>query len=125
MIFIISDLFLKILKKWQIPLSVVPCNIKGRHITRDYASEIRTSATAAEDDLATVQQLMELYGLQNQNMRQEYVSTSKAAVSSIAQKLQEEQTKKEEGTMIDKKDEGLLITKTDEQAGGTLIDKWC
>ena len=58
-------------------------------------------------------------------MRQEYVSTSKAAVSSIAQKLQEEQTKKEEGTMIDKKDEGLLITKTDEQAGGTLIDKLC
>ena len=68
---------------------------------------------------------MELYGLQNQNMRQEYVSTSKAAVSSIAQKLQGEQTKKEEETMIDMKDEGLLITKTDEQAGGTLIDKWC
>ena len=86
---------------------------------------MKTSATVAEDDLATVQQLMELDGLQNPNMRQEYVSTSKAAVSSIAQKLQGEQTKKEEETIIDMKDEGLLITKTDEQAGGTLIDKLC
>ena len=47
----------------------------------------RSSATAAADAGATVQQMMEFYGWQNTNMPQEYVSTSKAAVKTMAEKL--------------------------------------
>ena len=57
-------------------------------------------------------------------MPEEHVSTSKAAVSSIAQKLQGDLSKKEAvGTIVDKKDGGLICIQPNEPAGGTMIDK--
>ena len=110
-------------------ISVVPkemAKLLGKESSNDFTfhSLRRTSATAAADNGATVQQLMDFYGWQNTNMPQEYVSTSKAAVSSIAQKLQGDLSKKEAGgTIVDKKDGGLICMQPNEPAGGTMIDK--
>ena len=48
----------------------------------------RSSATAAADNGASVAQLMDFYGWKNTNMPQEYVSSSKASVKSMAVRLQ-------------------------------------
>ena len=48
----------------------------------------RSSATAAADAGASVQQLMDFYGWQNSNMPQEYVSSSKFSVKNMAERLQ-------------------------------------
>ena len=55
----------------------------------------RTSATAAADSGASVQQMMTFYGWDNPNMPQEYVSTSKATIKSMPQKLTGDTTKEE------------------------------
>ena len=47
----------------------------------------RSSATAAADGGASVQQLMDFYGWSNSNMPQEYVSSSKASVRGMADRL--------------------------------------
>ena len=49
----------------------------------------RSSATAAADSGASVQQLMNFYCWNNPNMPQQYVSSSKAAVNSMANKRQQ------------------------------------
>ena len=48
----------------------------------------RSSATAAADNGASVAQLMDFYGWKNSCMPQEYVSSSKASVKSMAVRLQ-------------------------------------
>ena len=48
----------------------------------------RSSATVAADNGATVAQLMDFYGWKNGKMPQEYVSSSKASVKSMANRLQ-------------------------------------
>lgn len=52
----------------------------------------RSSATAAANSGASVQQLMDFYGWSNTNMPQEYVSSSKFNLKSMANKLQGEST---------------------------------
>ena len=53
----------------------------------------RSSATAAADQGATAQQLQDFYGWKNSSMAQEYVSTSKIALSTIAKSLAGEMSK--------------------------------
>ena len=48
----------------------------------------RSSATAAADAGASIQQLMDFYGWQSSNLPQEYVSSSKFAIKSMADRLQ-------------------------------------
>ena len=48
----------------------------------------RSSATAAADGGASVQQLMDFYGWANPNMPQEYVTSSKFAIKGMAERLQ-------------------------------------
>jgi len=48
----------------------------------------RSSATAAADSGATVAQLMDFYGWKSVSLPQEYVSSSKVSVKSMATKLQ-------------------------------------
>lgn len=47
----------------------------------------RSSATAAADDGASVQQMMDFFGWSNPKMPQEYVSTSKASITGMANRL--------------------------------------
>ena len=47
----------------------------------------RSSATAAADNGASVQQMQDFYGWKSANMTMEYISTSKSAVQSMASSL--------------------------------------
>ena len=62
---------------------------KDNPSTYTFHSLRRSSATAAADSGASVQQLMDFYDWNNPNMPQQYVSSSKAAVNSMANKLQQ------------------------------------
>ena len=74
-------------------LSKVPCEMAtvlglDNPVSFTFHSLRRSSATAAADSGASVQQLMDFYGWSNPSMPQEYVSSSKASVKSMADKLQ-------------------------------------
>jgi integrase len=74
-------------------ISKVPCEmatILGLENSQEFTfhSLRRSSATAAADGGASAQQLMDFFGWANANMPQEYVSSSKVAVKSMAERLQ-------------------------------------
>ncbi len=74
-------------------VSKVPCEMAtvlglDNPVSFTFHSLRRSSATAAADSGASVQQLMDFYGWSNPSMPQEYVSSSKASVKSMADKLQ-------------------------------------
>ena len=74
-------------------VSKVPCEMAtvlglDNPVSFTFHSLRRSSATAAADSGASVQQLMDFYGWSNPSMPQEYVSSSKASAKSMADKLQ-------------------------------------
>ncbi|XP_023331895.1 uncharacterized protein LOC111704017 [Eurytemora carolleeae] len=74
-------------------VSKVPCKMAtvlglDNPVSFTFHSLRRLSAAAAADSGASVQQLMDFYGWSNPSMPQECVSSSKASVKSMADKLQ-------------------------------------
>ena len=72
----------------KVPREVAVLLEKEDPTTYTFHSLRRSSATAAADGGASVQQLMDFYGWQNTNMSQEYVSSSKVGVKSMAERIQ-------------------------------------
>ena len=74
-------------------VSKVPCEMAtvlglDNPVSFTFHSLWRSSATTVADSGAFVQQLMDFYGWANPSMPEEYVSSSKASVKSMADKLQ-------------------------------------